>query len=51
MKAFRFPIFFPAFFKKIRDDNALFLARGLGLGEESLKCGMPNAECGIRNAE
>ena len=39
MKALRFPIFFPAVFKKIRDDNALFLARGLAF--DVLVCLIP----------
>jgi membrane protein len=39
MKAFRFPLFFPVFYKKIRDDNALFLARGLAF--DVLVCLIP----------
>jgi membrane protein len=39
MKAYRFPLLFPAFFKKIRDDNALFLARGLAF--DVLVCLIP----------
>jgi membrane protein len=39
MKAFRLPLLFPALFKKIREDNALFLARGLAF--DVLVCLIP----------
>jgi membrane protein len=39
MKAVRIPLFFPALFKKVRDDNALFLARGLAF--DVLVCLIP----------
>ncbi len=39
MKVFRLPLLLSAFFKKIRDDNALFLARGLAF--DVLVCLIP----------
>jgi membrane protein len=39
MKVFRLPLLLPAFFKKIREDNALFLARGLAF--DVLVCLIP----------